>query len=163
MRVIYSASQVAMSSYSHLGCSESHFEFARGILSVGLKTEALHNRAHQFITNNPCDALAWICSVLQWISLCVAGSFLSLCSAAVLFGAWGSCWIFSLDCARITVKCPIFFLFAEPHLLKSQIPVYVTPVDSYHSAPDRIISLWVYRVQKVLILILVEIVDVRTG
>lgn len=41
-----------MSSYSRLGLSELHFEFARGILSVELKTEALHDRAHQCITQS---------------------------------------------------------------------------------------------------------------
>lgn len=61
------------------------------------------------------------------------------------------------------MECPLFFLSAEPHLLKSQTAVYVTAVDFYPSAPDRIISLWVYHVQKILILILVEIVDVWTG
>ena len=40
------------------------YEFSGGILSMGLKTEVLHNHAHPFITDSPHDPLAWICSIV---------------------------------------------------------------------------------------------------
>ena len=47
---------------------KSQCEFAGGTLSVGLKTEVLHNCAHLFITDGPRDPLAWICSIVQSLS-----------------------------------------------------------------------------------------------
>lgn len=62
-RVIYSfsSSHVVLQPFK---LPKLQYEFAGGILSMGLKTEVLYNHAHPFITDSPRDPLAWICFIV---------------------------------------------------------------------------------------------------